>query len=421
MSRGARFRNALTDRRIKALKPGEKSQNIADGGGLYLKIGAVSKGGGKSWVVRVTVRDKTKPAGQLVQCGLGSVRDLPLAEAREWAQTFRTVALEGRDPRTVKIERDRDGRLRVADWHPAVPLRQGARNNPTFSEAFDQFFEFRSAKLTSEKFARQWRRDVERFAEPVFGDRRVASITSADIVTVLEPIWFSKSDTAGKVFQRLAAFFDYAMSKGWHSGPNPASVAKSGLGRQPERSERRASLHWTLAPSFYQQISSLPASESTRLALRTVILTASRSIEVRLAEWNEIDMDARVWMRPASHMKTREAHAVPITDELAAVFEAAAVLFGREGLLFPGLKGKALSENTLIMPLKRIEMNKKASVHGFRSTFRSWAQDRRHDFHACELQLAHRVGSEVVRAYARSDLMDIRREVMEAWEAFLLD
>ena len=421
MGRGAHFRNNLTDRQVKAIKPTERVQRIGDGAGLYLVIDQAGAKGtaAKRWQCRVTVRSFEGGRGQAVVIGLGNVRDVSLAAARERAQLYRTIAREGRDPRTVRVDRDRDGRLVVVDWHPGT-TRQTRRNNPTFATAFEEFAEFRRKGLTSEKFAGQWQRDVERHAYPVIADQHVADIGPAEISATLAPIWHDTADTARKVAQRLAGFFEYAIGRDWHGGPNPVPIARAGLGKQSDVVQHRPALNWQDAPAFYRSIDELHCEESTKLALRALMLTAARSIEVRCATWPEIDLQARTWARPAEHMKARRAHVVPVTDGLAVVLEHAAAMFGRRGLIFPGRwPGRPMSDSTLSRTLGRAGHHGKVTVHGMRSTFRVWAGETGADEIAAEHQLAHEVGGKVERAYARSDLLDRRRVLMAAWDAFL--
>lgn len=420
MARGARFRLALTPTKIKGLKPTDKTQRIADGDGLYLVVAPIAKGGGKTWQFRATVRDNMGGRGQLYTRGLGNIRDIPLADAREWSGVMRSVCRQGRSPATVKIDRNRDGKLEVVDWHPNEP-QVSNRRNPTFAKAFEAFFAFRRQRLTSEAFEKQWFRDVERLAFPHIGGKPIGAIGHADITTVLEPIWLAKPDTASKVAQRLEGCFEFARAKGWYSSDNPVKTARAGLGVQPDVSENRPAMDWRELPGFWQRIDDLPARLETRMALRALILTASRSKEVRFARFDQLDEKRNAWVRPAELMKTKEPHAVPITPQLAAIFDEARLRFRVKsgGLIFPGTKPRQpMSDSSLSKLMRSAGFQGMATPHGFRSTFRDWAADNGESSDAAERQLAH-VLSGVRSAYERTQLFDARIILMHRWNLFV--
>ena len=160
---------------------------------------------------------------------------------------------------------------------------------------------------------------------------------------------------------------------------------------------------------------------SARACLRFVVLTACRSGEARLATWGEIDLDAGEWRIPAARMKTGVEHRVPLSGAALAVLESVQPLRDRFDLLFPSPSrpGKPLSDMTLTKVLRDTGLADRATVHGFRSAFRTWASERTSVPHAvCEMALAHRVGSDVERSYARSDLFEKRRGLMVAWAEY---
>ncbi|MFY0615476.1 MAG: integrase arm-type DNA-binding domain-containing protein [Hyphomicrobiaceae bacterium] len=410
MGRGAHFRNRLTASQIRAIKPTEKEQRVGDGAGLYLCVDSISKGGSKRWAFRCTIADHSTGRGKLKTFGFGHISDVTLAQARERASLYRSLAHEGTDPRSVAIGRDDDGKLAVLDW--------SRRSSPAFAEAFDEFAKFREGRLTSDKFAKQWRRDVERFCLPAFGAKQVPDIDVADVMAALAPAWHNTPDTARKVGQRLGAFFDYALGQSWHRGPNPVPIARASLGKQSDRVKHRPALPWQDVPTLYSSIDDWEIEVTTRLALRAVILTGSRSKEVREATHGEIDRKRKIWTRPAEHMKTRVEHRIPLTPGVAGLIEEAQIRFPESDLIFPGRSGRVTSDGTLQMALKR-HHGPGVTVAGFRSSFRDWVSENDRDSEAAEQQLAH-VAGKVVRAYARSDLLTRRITLMREWENYVL-
>ena len=165
------------------------------------------------------------------------------------------------------------------------------------------------------------------------------------------------------------------------------------------------------------------ASLSVKLCIRFLVLTAARSGEARGARWSEIDLEAREWRISASRMKAGAEHRVPLCDAALSVLEQARDLDDGSGLVFPSpaRQGKSLSDMALTKLLRDNGLAERTTVHGFRSAFRTWADEATGDAdHAIkELSLAHAVGSQVERAYARSDLLAKRRELMNQWGDFV--
>ncbi len=390
---------------IKAAKPGRH----ADGDGLYL---LVKPTGARSWLLRV------QHLGRRRDIGLGSVdlsqrspddpihsvpilqrKRLTLGEAREKAASLRRLALAGLDP---AVERDRE-----------------KRQIPTFAEA---------VKLAHEEFAKGWapkhgaafKASLETHVVPALGNQRVDVIDHAMVRDALAGIWTEKPVMARKLRVRINQVLGFCRSRNWRSRELPdAKEVRKGLARH-SRSGHFAAMPYKAVPEF---IANLQVKEDTpgRLALLFAILTAARSGEVRAASWEQVDLDAGTWTRPAEIMKMRVEHVIPLSDEAKAVLERAKPLTGGRGLIFPGNKGNALSDMTLTKAL-RTAGQPDVTVHGFRSSFRDWAAEQMPTIPAmvAEMALAHSVGTETERAYLRSDLKDLRQTLMTAWGAFCI-
>jgi integrase len=377
--------NALTPLRVKREKcPGY----YADGDGLYLVVTAT---GGKFWSWRGTVQGRRR------EVGIGPERLVKLAEAREIARTWRNIARAGGDP---KAERDKD-----------------KRQSLTFEDAARRVHkEHVEPDAKSAKAAAQWLKTLTVYACPVIGAKPVHGVTQSDVLRVLAPIWTEKPETARRVRQRVRTVMDWARTAGHCSGINPVEGVEKGLPKQRGKVQHFRALHYTELPDFMQRLDG--AEGIGVLALRLCILTAARSGEVRLAEWSEIDTVGRVWTVPADRMKARQEHRVPLSDAAIAVLDAAAGL--SERLVFPSRKeGVPLSDMTISAVLRRL--NVPATVHGFRSTFRDWAEERTgFSYEAKEAALAHTIKSATERAYRRGDLFDQRRSLMDEWARFCL-
>ena len=380
----------LTATKIKAISnPGK----YGDGDGLYLNI---AKGGSKSWIQRIVIGEKRK------EMGLGGYPAISLARARELTATNRTTIAEGRDPLAEK--------------------RKAARSVPTFSEAALQVHQLNSARFKSQKHGKNWIQMVTKYAFPPLGDLPIDKIDRLDVLDVLTPIWTTKQETARRVRQRMRSIFDWATAHGYIE-TNPAGEGiKGALPAMPKYREHFRALPYQEVGGALVTIGSSAASLPAKLCLRFTVLTGARSSEARGATWAEIDQDAWSWTIDGSRMKGGIEHRVPLSDAALDVLAQAWELRDDSGLVFPSpmLAGKGLSDMTLTKILRSTGLAGRATVHGFRSAFRDWAAENTSaTWAAMELSLAHRVGNDVERAYARSDLLEQRRKLMQAWSDFL--
>ena len=379
----------LTAAKVKALKaPGR----YGDGSGLYLNV---ARGGSKSWVQRIVVDGRRR------DIGLGGLPAVSLARAREQALENRTAIAEGRDP--------------VAEKHTPRPKRL------TFRDAADACYDAHRPRWRSEKVAKNWRQRLEKHAMPTLGQLPIDSITRADVVLALQPIWSEKRETARRVRSNIRAIFRWAQAMGYRDD-NPAGETIDGaLPRLPTRRSHLRALPYEGVRDALRTVDASTAGMAAKLALRFTILTAARSGETRGATWNELDLDARLWTIPGSRMKAGLPHRVPLSDAAMAVLAQARGLDDASGLVFPGrTPGSQLSDMTLTKVLRTVGLAERATVHGFRSSFRDWAAEcTSASYAAMELSLAHHVGNAVERAYSRSDLLEQRRALMEQWGAYI--
>lgn len=370
-----------------------------DGDGLFLKV---DKRGGASWTLRLQ-RD-----GKRQDIGLGSAKLLSLAEAREKASAYR---------KAVKIER-RD---------VLAEKKDEAAAKVTFREAARQYHSENEAGWKSAVYARQWLASLENYAFPKLGDMSTGGIVAADIIAVLTPIWQEIPETARQVRNRICAVLDYSHAKGWRSREAPSGngslKAGRGLARQVKARENRKAMPYVALPAFITALRRKPSFG--RLALELLILTGTRSQEVRLATWAEFDLEGRLWTIPADHMKRGKAHMVPLSDAaLAVLAKAEALRLADTDVVFPGAAGKPMSDMTLLKVLR--DMSEPFHVHGFRSSLTDWAANEGFPDAVVEAALAHKTPDAVQAAYRRTTYLGTpgqpgaRVKLMEAWGRFCL-
>ena len=382
--RGRHPENALSAAFVRAV--GEAGR-YCDGQGLYLQV---DPSGNRRWIQRLLI------GGRRRELGLGGFPLVSLKEARTQAFANRKVARAGGDP--------------LAD-------KRRAKGNPTFAEAAAIVVEQKRSGWRNPKHAQDWPASLERFVFPRFGQRPVSEVTSADVLGVLAPIWHEKPETARRVRHRIGAVMQWAVAMEYRPD-NPCDRVAATLGRQ-----RRVVRHMRALPhvEVAEAVATIRASGATtaaKLGFEFLVLTAARSGEVRLARWDEIDLDAEVWTLPAERMKANREHRVPLSCRAAEILRAARALRNGGNLVFPSPRGKPLSDMTLSKLLK--EQGVQAVPHGFRSSFRDWAaEETNHPREVVEAALAHRVKDKVEAAYARSTLFERRRRLMADWGAYL--
>ncbi len=371
----------------------------ADGGGLYLQVSA---SGAKSWVFRF------KKEGKLREMGLGPAHTITLVEAREQAIDCRKQRLLDIDP----IEARREGE---------AANRLAKSKEMTFRQCAEAYIDAHKASWSNAKHAAQWPSTLQTYAYPVFGEAPVQSIDVGLVTKAIEPIWQTKTETASRLRGRIESVLDWAAVRGFRQGDNPARW-KGHLDKLlPQRERVQRVVHHAALP--YLEIGAFMGllreqGSTSALALEFLILTATRTNEVIGATWAEFDLDAALWTIPATRMKAKREHRVPLSKPALALVRNLHANRSSD-FVFPGAKAdRALSNMALLMLRKRMKRDG-LTIHGFRSTFRDWAAERTNfPREVAEHALAHSLPNKVEAAYQRSDLFEKRRLMMEEWATF---
>ena len=367
-----------------------------DGQGLYLRV---QPNGARQWVQRIVIR------GKRCELGLGNPSLVSLAEAREQALANRKLAREGGNPLQAKRE---------------------AEAVLTFEEAARKVHALHLPTWRNVKHGAQFISTLETYAFPVMGKLRVSDVTTADVLAVLSPIWTEKPETAARVRQRIGTVMKWAVAQRWRQD-NPAEyIAQALPKRDKSKTAHRKALPYAGVANCIEAVQTSGAGASTKLALEFLVLTATRSGETRLATWAEIDWGSAAtpatsatWTIPASRMKAKREHRIPLSARAVEILREAEKLADGEGLVFPGTRhSKPLSDMTLSKLVKELGFD--ADIHGFRTSFRMWAQERNNaPREVAEAALAHTIQNKAEAAYARSDVFERRRILMESWAAYL--
>ena len=380
----------LTKKLVENLGPGRHG----DGGGLYL---VVDPSGARRWIVRVTVKGQKNRKGAPLRTdfGLGGADVVTLNLARERALEYRRMAKQGLNPRY-----------------------NAKQDIPTFEEFAQLVHIERLPTWRNPKHGQQWINTLRDYAFPKIGRMPLNSIGQPEVLMCLSPIWTDKHETARRLMQRIKTVLDVARAKGFREGENPVTAIKE-VGVLPnvkKKVRHHKAMDWRDVPAFYADLRTRNAMSSK--ALMFTCLTGSRTGEVLGMRWDEIDFEDLVWTCPAERMKTGEEHRVPLTDEMLAIIEPLKAM--QSDYVFEGQKRhQPLSNMSMLMLLRRMKIEG-VTVHGFRSTFRVWASEAANaPREVAEMSLSHRVGSRAEQAYARSDLLERRRHLMEAWNHFV--
>lgn len=373
----------LTAKKVESLiKPGRYSDE--DGTGFHVRVDAAGR---KYFILRTHIAGKRK------DIAIGSAARMTLGAAREKA-------------RRVREQIETAGGVAVA--------------MPTFAEAAVLAHKARTADYRNTKHVAQWLSTLETYANPLIGEKPVDAIERGDVVAILSPIWLAKKETASRVLQRIDRVMRWAVGSGHRNDRIDMRLVRDALPSQKrKRSEirRMPSIPWQDAPAFW---TALPASRSApeiRLGLTLLMLTAARPGNIASAKRSQVDLDAAIWTIPADEMKSGEPHRVPLSG--AAVFVLRAIMAGHDGDLLFAVNAKPLSPDTLRMTMRRLGYME--TPHGFRSTFKEWSRAHGWADHLSEVALAHVDPNEVRAAYARADLLEERRPMMEAWAQYLAE
>ena len=368
-------------------------ENVTEAGKYYDLNGLflhVRPSGAKKWLQRYTYNGRRR------EIGLGSAKLVSVATARKNAHQNLVLVSEGIDP----IEDNKQDKV-----------------IPKFDEAARSVYEANRPTWRNAKHASQFITTLETYAFPVIGNMPVKDISSTHVLQILSPIWVTKSETAKRTRQRLSTVFKWCVAKQWRVD-DPANIAiVQALPRQTKKVTHRKSISYNDVAGFLDTVSKSSAGLNTKLGIEFLILTATRSGEVRNARWDEVK--GSLWTIPAERMKAGIAHRVPLPSRCMEILDLAREISQGSGYIFEGTKqNKPLSENTFNKLMKELGLD--VHAHGFRTSFRTWTQEKtNYPREIAETALAHSLKDAAEAAYARSDLLEKRAEMMEAWAQFL--
>ena len=379
-------------------KPGLHFVGVVSG--LALQI---TSSGAKSWILRYPDGKKRK------EMGLGAYPDVGLADARRRAREEREKLDKGIDPITER---------RMAQ--SAMKAQNAAAI--TFEKAALAYIEAHESGWDNAKHIQQWRNSLATYAYPHIGALLVRDISVSNVLQVLEPIWSgekARTETATRIRSRMELVLDWSAARGYREGLNPARWRGHLDKLLPKPSKVSKVEHHTALAIDEVGAFMVALREQIGMgakALEFAILNASRSGEVRLATWDEIDFTTNMWVIPAERMKAKREHRVPLSETAVQLLEGLPRM-ANTTLVFPAPRGGALSDMTLTAVLRRMEVD--AVPHGFRSTFKDWASERTaYPNELSELALAHAIGDKVEAAYRRGDMLERRRKMMDDWAVF---
>lgn len=392
--------NRLSDRLVRTAGPGL----FADGGNLYLLVKA---SGSKSWVFRY--RDRS--TGKLRDKGLGPLHSVTLKAAREKAHALRAMLLEGGDP----IDTAREARAAAA---------VESAKAMTFGHCASAYIAAHRAGWRNAKHGQQWGNTLKQHAALLM-PLPVAAIDTALVLKVVEPIWTTTTETATRVRQRIEKVLDWATTRGYRTGDNPARLRGHLENLLPKARKVSKVIHmpampYADVPAFVEALRKRPGLSAR--ALEYIILTAARASEAVGATWGEIDLDAAVWTVPAERMKAGRPHRVPLSDASVSLLrDLYQEGVAPSGYVFPGARrGRAMTIAAPLRMLQRDMTKPDLTVHGFRSSFRDWAAERTaFAREVIEASLAHVVRDQTEAAYFRSDVLAKRAKLAQAWADFL--
>jgi integrase len=403
-TRGRKLAREIPPVEIKRLtKPGFHTVGHVVGLGLQVTPSKSVPGEvARSWILRYSAGTRRR------EMGLGNYPSVTLAKACQLARDARDLLRDGIDP----IE---DAKAKRSALAAAVPI-------PTFDTCVIEYIEAHSPAWKGTKNARLKTAILRNYASPHFGKLQVSDVQTAHVLKALKPIWLSNPPTAKKLRLAIEAVLAYAAAHKYRDkGENPAAWRGNLKDLLPKRPAGKAkvthmaSLDYDQIGDFMPQLRAVEGMGAR--ALEFAILTAARSGEVRGATWSEIDFDAATWTIPADRMKTGTMHRIPLSDAALELLRALPRIDDVD-VIFPSVRGGPLSDMTMTAVLRR--MGVPVTVHGFRSTFRTWGADKtKYQREILEVALAHTVGDEAEQAYQRGEMLDKRRRVMDAWAKFV--
>lgn len=340
--------------------------------------------------------------------GLGPYPAISLAEARQRARELHSLIHQGKDPLYERREAERQRRK-----------REGKK----FSDIARQYIEEHKSEWTNAKHAQDWASTLERLAYPALDQKPFADLTTEDVIEVLSPIWQSKRETAKKLQGRMKLVFGYAKTARLYEGENPAAWQDHlshyfAMQTNKHLIKHHRALSFTKAPTFYRDLKQIETMASH--ALQFTLLTAARTSETIGATSDEIDIDKRLWRVPAERMKARKPHEVPLSEQACTLLETILRSHNAPFIFHGRNPEKPLSNMGMLSLVKKRLQSYDTTVHGLRSTFRTWAGEKtNYSPGVIEFALAHQLGEKIEGAYLRSELVEPRRPLMQDWANFV--
>lgn len=392
----------LTDTKARKISPASKPLSDSQTRGLYL-FPSASPGIGK-WIMRYV----SPVTGKRRDMGLGRYPEVTIRDARDAAQDARRMLVSGGDPLEAR-------RMQEEERHQTLTM-------PTFAEAARNVHAEVSLGFKNAKHRAQWINTIEQNVIPEIGAIPVNDLRAADFARCLKPIWLTKPETASRVRQRCDTIMNWCAAQGYIVA-SPVGVVDKLLARQPgkrERTDHHPALPWRDLPKFFADVLNVGPQTSSKLMLKLLVLTTARSGEIRGMRWCEIDLETAVWTIPADRMKAKTAHRVPLSDSALDLLATLRRATAGDGLVFASRNDTTLSDMALTKLLRYHQVpsdapGRLATAHGFRSSFRDWASENGYPRELAERALAHTIKSSTEAAYHRTDLLEQRRAMMEAW------
>lgn len=392
----------LTDRQIRAA-----TKPLGDGGGLWV----YPRGQARVWIFRFST------AGKQTEMGLGGYPEVSLAEARQKAAEARALRKQGIDPLQHRK-------------HQEAAAEATGSGVPSFTSAAAAYIRSKRHEWSNPKHARQWCATLKTYARPVIGSKPVDQVTTEDVLTIIKPIWTSRTETAKRVQGRVENILDFAAARQWRDSANPArwrghldkllpSPARVKKQRNGGTTRHHPAMPYTEVPAFMVEVRALDSVSA--LALEWLILTATRSGETLQATWSEVDTEAAIWTIPATRTKTRREHQVPLSGAALALLDRLPRVAGNDHLFVGARQGRPLSNMAMLQLMRGLGYGVGGDrgdyvPHGFRSSFRDWSGEvSSFPRDVCEMALGHAIESKVEAAYRRGSLMQKRRAMMQEW------
>jgi integrase len=392
----------LSDLKARNIKPDDKP--ITDGTVPGLRLHPGDKKGHGKWLMRFTspVINKRR------DMGFGTYPEVRISEVRKTASTARELIRSGIDPINARKSDKR--------------ASQGNEQALTFEKAARQYHADHMSGWKNAKHAAQWITTLESYVFPKIGSRKVESLKAKDFANTLRDIWLKKPETASRVKQRCGSVMDWCAAQEM-IGANPVGVVGKLLPKQPNSRERvvhHPAMPWQDIPKLVDEVLRYGNQSLSKIMLEFLILTAARSGEVRAMTWDEIDLGKSVWTVPAERMKAKTVHSVPLSGRVVEILKAQKKKSKHPDLVFPSSRGSVPSDMILTKFLRdqkveSSEPGRTATAHGFRSSFRDWASENNFPRDLAERALAHTISNQTEAAYHRTDLLNQRRGMMEAW------